>query len=119
MTPKRILALFAFIALAMAVPMFAQSDRATIVGHGEGLVVGSDAGRAGPRDQCGHKRSRNIKHGQHRFLPGGQPRCRNYVVSFSKNGFKTLERKGVTLLISRWRKLTPRCKLADGRRAWK
>jgi hypothetical protein len=32
MTPKRILALFAMIALTVAIPIFAQSDRATIVG---------------------------------------------------------------------------------------
>jgi len=32
MTLKRILAFLVFVALAMAVPMFAQSDRATIAG---------------------------------------------------------------------------------------
>jgi len=32
MTPKRVLTLFVLIALAMALPIFAQSDRATIVG---------------------------------------------------------------------------------------
>ena len=100
MTPKRILALFAFIALAMAVPMFAQSDRATIVGtvkDSSSAVmpgvqvrvtnVATNAVETASTDETGFYRVGNLAVG-------------NYVVSFSKNGFKTLERKGVTLLIS-------------------
>jgi len=100
MTPKRILALFVFIALAMAVPMFAQSDRATIVGtvkDSSSAVmpgvqvrvtnVATNAVETASTDSTGFYRVVNLAIG-------------DYVVSFSKNGFKTLERKGLTLLIS-------------------
>jgi hypothetical protein len=100
MTPKRILALFALLALAMAVPIFAQSDRATIVGTVKDASsavipgvqvtatnVGTGEVRTTTTDNAGFYRVQN--------LPIG-----HYSVSFSKNGFETLERQGLTLLIS-------------------
>ena len=100
MTPKRVLTLFVLIALAMALPIFAQSDRATIVGTvkdaSSALMpgvqvrvtnVGTNAVVKATTDSAGEYRAGN--------LPIG-----NYTVSFSKTGFKTMERKGLTLMIS-------------------
>ncbi|MGD0735910.1 MAG: TonB-dependent receptor [Terracidiphilus sp.] len=100
MTHKRILAILVFLALGMAGSMFAQSDRATITGTVRdpssavvpGVQVrvtslGTDEVQTTTTDNSGSYRIGN--------LPVG-----GYVVTFSKNGFKTLERKGITLLIS-------------------
>jgi Carboxypeptidase regulatory-like domain len=100
MTLKRILAIVVFIALGMAGSMFAQSDRATITGTVKdassavlpGVQIhvtnqGTDEVQTTTTDNAGSYRVGN--------LPVG-----NYVVTFSKNGFKTLDRKGITLLIS-------------------
>jgi hypothetical protein len=100
MTPKRIFALVVFIALTMAVPIFAQSDRASIVGTvkdassavilGVQVTVtntGTGEVQAATTDNTGFYRVQN--------LPIGQ-----YSVSFSRSGFKTLNRNGITLLIS-------------------
>src|ERR1700733_12156833 len=100
MTLKRILGIVVFIALGMAGSMFAQSDRATITGTVKdassavlpGVQIhvtnqGTDEVQTTTTDNAGSYRVGN--------LPVG-----NYVVTFSKNGFKTLDRKGITLLIS-------------------
>jgi hypothetical protein len=100
MTPKRILALFVFIALAMAVPILAQSDRASIVGTvkdassavmpGVRVTVtntGTGVVQTATTDDTGFYRVQS--------LPIG-----HYRVNFSHSGFKTLERNGITLLIS-------------------
>ncbi|MGA3081463.1 MAG: TonB-dependent receptor [Terracidiphilus sp.] len=100
MTHKKLLAMFALFALIVAVPIFAQSDRATIAGTVKDSLsavmtgvqvsvtnVGTNAVETVTTDNAGDYRVGN--------LPVG-----NYTVSFSKNGFKTLERKGITLLIS-------------------
>jgi hypothetical protein len=102
MTPKRILALFVFLALIPWRCPFAQSDRATIVGTVKDAAAAvSDPACKGARDQRGHQRSRDHDHGQHRLLPGnGNLPIGSYTVSIAKAGFKTLERKGITLLIS-------------------
>ena len=84
----------------MAVPIFAQSDRATIVGtvkDSSSAVmpgvqvrvtnVATNAVETATTDNTGYYRVIN--------LPVG-----SYAVSFSKTGFKTLERKGLTLLVS-------------------
>jgi hypothetical protein len=84
----------------MAPPIFAQSDRATIVGTIKDTLsavipgvqvqvanVGTNAVETATTDNTGSYRVGN--------LPIG-----NYKVSFSKAGFRTLERKGVTLMIS-------------------
>ncbi|MGD0939866.1 MAG: TonB-dependent receptor [Terracidiphilus sp.] len=99
MTPRRILALLGLFALIMATPIFAQSDRATIVGTIKDSMsavmpgaqvrvtnVGTNAVETVITDETGSFRVGN--------LPVG-----NYSVTISKSGFKTLERKGITLLI--------------------
>jgi len=68
-------------------------------GHGEGLVVGSDAGRAVrvPVEQT----SRNIKHG-HTVFTG----CNLAVATMSSAFPKRIQNsgaQGLTLLISQWR----------------
>lgn len=100
MTPKRVLALFLFLALAMAAPLCAQSDRATIVGTVKDASsavipgvqvrvtnVGTNAVVNTTTDHAGFYRAIN--------LPIG-----SYNVSFSRSGFKTFDLKGITLLIS-------------------
>jgi hypothetical protein len=100
MTPRRCLILLGLFALIMAPPIFAQSDRATIVGTIKDTLsavipgvqvqvanVGTNAVETATTDNTGSYRVGN--------LPIG-----NYKVSFSKAGFRTLERKGVTLMIS-------------------
>lgn len=80
--------------------MFAQSDRATILGtvkdSSSAVMPGvqvrvtnvdTNAVETASTDSTGFYRVGNLVIG-------------NYVVSFSKSGFKTLERKGLTLLIS-------------------
>jgi hypothetical protein len=82
------------------VSSFAQSDRATITGtvkDSSGAVlpgvlvrvtnVGTDESQTVSTDSSGSYRVGNLAIG-------------SYSVSFTANGFKTLERKGVTLLIS-------------------
>jgi len=100
MTLKRILVSLVLTALCMAGPMFAQSDRATIAGTVKdsssavlpGVLVrvtntGTNEVQTATTDPTGSYRLGNLAVG-------------NYTVSFVKSGFKTLERKGVVLLIS-------------------
>jgi hypothetical protein len=100
MTQKRILPILVFLAFSMAVPtMVAQSDRATIMG-----TVTDVSSAVVPGVQVtvtnvgtGEKQiTTTTDTGLYRVvsLPIG-----SYTVSFSKNGFKTLDRKGITLLI--------------------
>ncbi|MFP5205839.1 MAG: carboxypeptidase regulatory-like domain-containing protein [Acidobacteriota bacterium] len=97
---KRCLQLVALIALVLAVPVLAQSDRATITGtvkDSSGAVlpgvevhvtnVGTNATQIVKTDDTGSYRVGS--------LPIG-----HYVVNFSKPGFKNLDRTGITLLIS-------------------
>lgn len=92
--------ILAILAIAIATASFAQSDRATILGtvtdstsavlpgvQVQVTNVGTNAVLATTTGEAGLYRVDN--------LPVG-----SYSVSFSKNGFKTLERKGITLLIS-------------------
>ena len=100
MAMKKILALAALVACGLALPLFAQSDRATITGtvkdpssavlpgvRVQVINTGTDAMQTTATDAQGFYRVEN--------LPVG-----TYTVSFSAAGFKTLERKGITLLIS-------------------
>ena len=100
MAMKKILALAALVACGLALPLFAQSDRATITGtvkdpssavlpgvRVQVINTGTDAMETTATDAQGFYRVEN--------LPVG-----TYTVSFSAAGFKTLERKGITLLIS-------------------
>ncbi len=99
MTHKRILAILLFLGLGMATSMFAQSDRATITGAVKDITsavvpgvqvtvtnLGTDEVQTTTTDNSGLYRIGN--------LPVG-----SYAVTFSKNGFRTLDRKGITLLI--------------------
>jgi hypothetical protein len=98
MTFKKVLAVLLFLVFGSAA--FAQSDRASITGTVEdssaavlpGVQVhvtniGTNEVQTDTTDNSGLYRVSN--------LPIG-----NYAVSFSKNGFKTLDRKGVVLRIS-------------------
>jgi hypothetical protein len=100
MAMKKILALAALLAAGLSLPLFAQSDRATITGTvrdtssalvpGVQVLVnntGTNATEATTTDSAGEYRVGN--------LPIG-----SYTVSFSRAGFRTLERKGISLLIS-------------------
>jgi len=89
-----------FVTLAMAVPICAQSDRASIVGTVKDasaamlpgvqvrvINVDTNAFEVATTDSAGEYRVDNLQIG-------------NYSVNFSKTGFKTLTRKGIALLIS-------------------
>jgi hypothetical protein len=84
----------------MALPIFAQSDRATIVGTvkdaSSALVPDVQVRVTNIGTNVVEKTNTNHD-GEYRVgnLPIG-----NYTVSFSRTGFKTLERKGLTLMIS-------------------
>jgi hypothetical protein len=98
---KKMLAVFALVLVCgLATTIFAQSDRATIVGtvkdpsaavlpgvHVQVANTGTGATQMVVTDNSGHYRVDN--------LPIG-----SYTVTFSMNGFRSLERKGITLLIS-------------------
>ncbi len=97
---KKILAALALVACGLAAPLLAQSDRATILGtvkdpSGAVLpgvhVLVTDLGTGLTRTEvtgaAGAYRVDDLSIG-------------SYSVTFSLNGFKTLERKGITLLIS-------------------
>ncbi len=97
---KRILQFAVLVACLLALPVFAQSDRATITGTVQDSSsavlpgaqvrvtnVGTNVVLTTTSDNAGLYRVGN--------LPIG-----NYSVSFSKVGFKTLDRKGITLMIS-------------------
>lgn len=100
MTCRRILAALVFIALSTAQPVFAQSDRATITGTVKDV---SSAVVRGVQVRVQNTSTNDVtttitdKSGDYRVenLPVG-----NYLVTFSKDGFKTLAHQGVTLLIS-------------------
>jgi hypothetical protein len=100
MTLKKILAVAVLCVLSLAGPAWAQSDRATITGTVKDASsavlpgvqvrvtnVGTNDVQTVTTDATGSYRVGN--------LPVG-----SYAVSFTKNGFKTLDRKGLTLLIS-------------------
>ena len=100
MTLKRAAALWVMLLLCLAVPVLAQSDRATITGTLRdsssavlpGVQVritndGTNLVQTATTDTTGSYRVAN--------LPVGA-----YTVSFTKTGFKTQEHKGITLLIS-------------------
>ncbi len=97
---KRILATVGLLACAIAAPLLAQSDRATITGtvkDASSAVVpgvqvritnlGTNEVKTAITDGSGLYRVGNLTIG-------------NYAVSFSRSGFKTLDRKGITLLTS-------------------
>jgi Carboxypeptidase regulatory-like domain len=99
MTLKRIFVVLVFVALSMGGSLFAQSDRATITGTvtdsssavmpGARVVVtnvGTGIQEVATTDNAG------------RYTVGNLP-VGGYAVSFSKDGFKTLERNDITLLI--------------------
>jgi hypothetical protein len=100
MAMKKILALAALVGCGLALPLFAQSDRATIAGT---VKDPSSAVLPGVRVQVTNTGTAAIEttttdtQGFYRIdnLPVGA-----YTVSFSRAGFKTLDRKSVTLLIS-------------------
>ncbi len=100
MTWKKMVATVVIAAWGMAAPLFAQSDRATIIGTvkdtSSAVVPGvqvrvtnmsTDATEITATDSAGLYRVED--------LPVG-----NYALSFSKPGFKTIDRRDVTLLIS-------------------
>jgi hypothetical protein len=99
MTLKRIVALFVFMLLGLSQDILAQSDRATITGtvkdSSSAVIpavqvkvtdVGTNDVQTVTTDNAGLYRIGN--------LPIG-----NYTVEFSRPGFKTLDRTGITLLI--------------------
>jgi len=100
MALKKILATVALVACSMAAPLFAQSDRATIVGTVKDpssavlpgvqvrvINLGTNETQITLTDSAGLYRIENLSIG-------------DYAVRFSKPGFKTIDRKDVTLLIS-------------------
>ena len=102
MTLKRILVVLVFAALCMAgsMSMLAQSDRATITGtvtDSQSAVVPGVQVRATDLDTGVMQASATNSQGLYRFdnLPVGR-----YELIFTKNGFKILDRKDITLLIS-------------------
>jgi len=97
---KRILTALLLAAFGLAAPLLAQSDRATILGtvkdpsgavlpgvHVQVTNTGTGLARTAVTGAAGEYRVDQ--------LPIG-----GYSVTFALNGFKTLERKGITLLIS-------------------
>ncbi len=97
---KRIVLLVVLAACALAVPVFAQSDRATITGT---VKDASQAVLPGVQVQVTNLGTNETvttttdNTGTYRVgsLPIG-----SYAVNFTKNGFKTLDRRGITLQIS-------------------
>lgn len=100
MTLKRSLTVLVFFMVSLVVPSWAQSDRATITGtlkdassavvagvHVKALNTGTNVAQETNSDPLGYYRLNN--------LPVG-----TYNLTFSKNGFKSIERKGIVLLIS-------------------
>ena len=100
MTLKRILAFLVFVALAMAVPMFAQSDRATIAGTVKDASSAVLPGVLARVTNTGTNEVQTTTTDSTGFYRLGNLAVGNYTVSFVKSGFKTLERKGIVLLIS-------------------
>jgi hypothetical protein len=99
MHPKKILAAVGLLAFAIAAPLFAQSDRATITGtvkDSSSAVVPGVEVRVTNVDTNATRTATTNSFGSYRVdnLPIG-----NYAVKFTKSGFSTLDRKGVTLLI--------------------
>jgi len=100
MTLKRSLFLLVSIALFMAGSVFAQSDRASIIGTVTDPSSGVEPGvqvQATDLDTGVMQAIVTNSQGLYRFdnLPVGR-----YELSFSKSGFKTLDRKDITLMIS-------------------
>jgi hypothetical protein len=99
MTLKRILATLVLLVVGMTVPLCAQSDRATITG-----TVKDISSAVLPGVQV---RATNIGTGEVQITTTdnqglyrvGNLAVGNYAVSFTKSGFKSLDRKGITLLI--------------------
>ncbi len=100
MTLKRILAVALLFVLSLAGPALAQSDRATITGTVKDSLAAVLPGvqvRVTNVDTNEMQTTTTGNDGSYRV---GNLAVGNYAVSFSKNGFKTLDRKGLTLLIS-------------------
>ena len=104
---KRIMQLAALLVCALALPALAQSDRATITGT---VRDSSQAVLPGVQVTVTNTGTNRIvvmtTNSTGAFQVGGLP-IGNYAVSFSKAGFKTFERKGITLLISQVVELDP------------
>ncbi len=100
MATKKILAALALAVCGIVAPIFAQSDRATILGtvnDASAAVLPGVEVRAANVSTNAVETTLTDAMGLYRFdnLPIG-----SYILSFSRAGFKTLDRSGVTLLIS-------------------
>lgn len=104
---RRILQLVALLACICSLPVMAQSDRATITGTvkdaSQAVVpnVTVQVTNTGTNIQ-----TVTTTDGNGFYRVGGLP-IGHYTVTFTANGFKTLERKGITLLISQVVEIDP------------
>lgn len=100
MTFRRCLLLLGLFALAIAPPIFAQSDRATIVGTIKDSLSAVIPGVQVQVTNVGTNAVENTTTDSTGFYRVGNLPVGSYAVSFTKAGFKTVERKGLTLLVS-------------------
>jgi len=107
MTLRRTIAVFVVFVLGLTAPLIAQSDRATITGT---IKDATQAVVPGVRVQVTNAGTNDVQvttsdgNGFYRVsnLPVG-----SYVVNFSGPGFKSVERRGITLLISQVVEIDP------------
>ncbi len=107
MTLRKSIAVFVMFVLSLAVPLMAQSDRATITGT---IKDATQAVVPGVRVEVTNVGTNDVQittsDGNGFYRVGNLP-VGNYAVSFSAPGFKSLERKGITLLISQVVEIDP------------
>lgn len=107
MTLRRTWILVLALFVGLAAPLWAQSDRATITGTVKDASTAVLPGVQVEVTNTGTNEISTTTTDKFGFYRVGNLPIGNYSVRFSKNGFKTLDRKGLTLLISQVAEIDP------------
>ncbi|MGC9199349.1 MAG: carboxypeptidase regulatory-like domain-containing protein [Acidobacteriaceae bacterium] len=97
---RKFLAVFALLALCVAHPLFGQSDKATITGTVRDTTSAMLSGVAVKVRNVGTNEVTRVKTDGSGLYRADNLSIGNYEVTFTKQGFKTLKREGIVLLIS-------------------